>query len=154
MLDLHRTEQATHAHGDIVPELRNGIVDFHVRLTEPLPSATASAIDHANTSRPWYVLDNSSLALNDPAVRLRISMDLHAGHDLGPVVTLPRDDLAHFQPGTIETADGRKWVRVTEASGNSARAYSPYQKHSCASDSDQDATCERYPYLVEPKIVR
>ena len=148
ILDLRRAQQAAHLQGDIIPVFDRGVVDFHVRLSEPLPTSAVAPHDAAGKSGPWYVLDDRSLALNDPAVRIRIANDVLAGRDLGRTVQLPRWDVAHFRPEVIETANGQRWVRVTPMPIPTAPAYQMYQANNNCPSGMSDS-CEPYPYLAQ-----
>jgi hypothetical protein len=151
MLDLKRFQQAANLDGHLVPFLSDkGRVAFDVQLVEQVKGTTVTAEEAARSGGPLYVLDGPGLNTNDWIIRINHVVDETVAHDLGAAVRLPRWDLAEVQPEAIQTADGRRWIRVNEATAplrNSGGYRRLPSDGRC--DPQVDATCDRSPYLIE-----
>jgi hypothetical protein len=150
MFDLKRYQQAGNLGGHIVPSLHADRIEFDLQLIEQVKATTVSAEEAMKTGGPWYVLDGPGLNTNDWINRIHHTVNDTVARDLGPVVKLPRWDLAQVQPDAIRTPDGRRWIRINEATtplrnGGGYRQLPSNGK--C--DPHVDATCDHGPYLVE-----
>jgi hypothetical protein len=152
MYDMRRVQLAHGIRGEIIPDIRNGFVDFHVRLSESMSTPPVASTGPVDSGAPFYVLDNGTLANLDPATQVRMIFDPSAARELGETVRLPRWDLGHFQPREIETADGHRWLRVGRTQGPSGiyRTVQAVGNNNCNGDPTSDA-CQGDPYLVTPR---
>jgi hypothetical protein len=150
MVDLKRYQQVANLDGHIVPSFNAGRIEFDVQLVEQVKGASVSAEEAARSGGPWYVLDGPGLNTNDWVNRINHTIDETVARDLGAVVKLPRWDLAQVQPEVIQTADGRRWVRVNEVTAPLRNSGGYQQLPSNGKCNPQvDTSCDRFPYLVE-----
>jgi hypothetical protein len=150
MLDLNRFQHVANLDGHLVPFLTDeGRVGFEVQLVEQVKGTSVSAEEAARNGGPLYVLDGPGLNTNDWIIRIHHVIDETVARDLGPTVKLPRWDLAHVQPDSIRTPDGRRWIRVNEATAPLKNGGYQRLPSDGKCDSQTDARCVRYPYLIE-----
>jgi hypothetical protein len=151
VLDLNNVQRAANLDGHLVPFLTDqGRVAFDVELVEQVKgTSVVSAEEAARSGGPLYVLDGPGLNTNDWIIRIHHVVDETVARDLGSAVKLPRWDLAHVQPDAIQTPDGRRWIRVNEATAPLRNGGYQRLPSNGRCDPQIDATCDRYPYLVE-----
>jgi hypothetical protein len=151
MLDLRNYQNSQKLADVIIPDFESGHIDFRVRLVGEVKSEPVQLSGNGVPDGPVY-----RLATNDPAIFVHSPIPMTSERELGRTVRLPRFDLAWAKPQAIETADGRKWVRVEQSLSPIRAQLNSYIKmpsqSNCSGQVNQ--SCPSYTYLSEPTAHR